>query len=51
MRYGIAFSAAYVMGETVGLVIYEVLPNGTLEGIWTIADVAGVGTETLVPVR
>lgn len=50
MRNGLAFSAAYAFEDgKVGLVIYTVHEDGTLEGTWTIADTDGVGTETLVP--
>lgn len=49
MRNGIAFSAAYVLGKEIGLVIYEVNNNGSMDGIWTIADTEGVGTESLIP--
>jgi hypothetical protein len=51
MRSGTAFSAAYVMGSVAGLVIYEMKPDGSLEGIWTIADKSGVGVEVLTPMR
>lgn len=51
MRNGPAFSAAYRMGQAVGLVIYEIKPNGSLEGLWTIADKTGVGSEMLTPMR
>jgi hypothetical protein len=44
-----AFAAAYVLGNATGLVIYEILPNGTLEGIWTISGQNGSGTERLTP--
>jgi hypothetical protein len=37
------------MGDVVGLVIYELQDDGTLEGLWTVADQEGVGTETLTP--
>jgi hypothetical protein len=47
-----AFAAAYVFENgTIGLVVYELMPNGTLDGVWTIADTAGAGTETLTPIR
>lgn len=49
MRNGIAFAAGYVLGNDIGLVIYEILEDGTLDGIWTVADRPGVGTEVLVP--
>lgn len=51
MRNGASFSAAYRMGAAVGLVIYEMKPDGSLAGLWTIADKSGVGTETLLPMR
>jgi hypothetical protein len=49
MRNGPAFSAGYVMGDKVGLVIYQIMDNGTLEGLWTIAGSPGNGTEILTP--
>lgn len=49
MRDRNAFTAAYRMGNDIGLVIYLVQPDGTLEGIWTVAGVDGVGTEVLIP--
>ncbi|MBT9368959.1 hypothetical protein [Rhizobium sp. CSW-27] len=42
-----AFSAAYVLGDSVGLVIYEVKPGGVLDGVWTISGEDGAGTEVL----
>jgi hypothetical protein len=47
MRYGPAFSAGYVMGDLVGLVIYQIMDDGTLDGIWTISGQPGSGTEIL----
>jgi hypothetical protein len=49
MRNGDAFAAGYVLGEKVGLIIYEMNDDGTLDGLWTIADQEGVGTELLTP--
>lgn len=49
MRNHEAFSAAYQLGNSIGLVIYTIRPDGSLEGVWTIADQAGAGTETLTP--
>ena len=49
MRNGIAFSAAYTLGDAVGLAIYEIKDDGTLDGIWTIAGQPGTGTEVLTP--
>jgi hypothetical protein len=53
MRYGPAFSAFYVIetpnGPAFGLVIYQVLENGSLDGIWTVTGENGSGTEVLTP--
>lgn len=50
MRRGDTLAAGYVFnGGKVGLVIYQIRPDGTLEGSWTVADTAGSGTETLTP--
>lgn len=49
MRNSNAFAAAYRMGDQVGLVIYQMQPDGSMEGLWTVADQDGVGTETLTP--
>ena len=49
MRNGDSFAAAYVGEGATGLVIYKVLGNGTLQGIWTVANANGAGTETLTP--
>ena len=51
MRNGDSFAAGYVLGEAIGLVVYKMMPDGTLEGAWTIADQEGVGEETLTPVK
>ena len=48
-RNGAAFAAAYVLGDAIGLVIYNVKEDGSLEGLWTIAGKDGSGTETLTP--
>ncbi len=46
-----SFAAAYRMGEDIGLVIYKILPDGTLNGLWTVAGEGGNGTEILTPIR
>ena len=51
MRNGASFAAGYRLGQAIGLVIYEMKPDGSLEGLWTIADRSGVGSERLVPIR
>ncbi|WP_280518883.1 hypothetical protein [Shinella curvata] len=47
MLYGDAFAAGYVLGDAVGLVVYQVKGNGLLEGAWTISGKDGSGTENL----
>ena len=49
MRNGKTFAATYGSGSTTGLVIYEIRPDGRMEGLWTMADREGVGTEALIP--
>ena len=49
MRDGNAFTAGYQLNGKVGLVIYLVQDDGTLEGTWTVAGVNAVGTEILTP--
>ncbi len=49
MRNGSSFAASYYAGQAVGLIIYEIRPDGRMEGLWTIADQDGVGTESLIP--
>lgn len=49
MRYHNAFAAAYALNDDIGLLIYEIMPDGTMQGTWTIAGSDGVGTEVLIP--
>lgn len=49
MRSGNSLAAAYQLGDHVGLVIYQIQPDGSMKGTWTVADSPGVGTETLTP--
>jgi hypothetical protein len=51
MRNGDSFAAGYVMGDAVGLVIYQMKDDGTLDGLWTISGKDGSGTEVLTPKR
>jgi hypothetical protein len=46
-----SLAAAYKMGDSMGLVLYEMKSDGTLDGVWTIADKSGAGTETLTPAK
>lgn len=51
MRDDSTFVAGYVLGDKVGLVIYEMQADGSMRGVWTVADTTGVGTENLIPMR
>ena len=46
-----SLAAAYKLGDDVGLVLYELQPDGSLKGFWTIADKSGAGTEILTPAK
>jgi len=45
------FAASYRLEGQIGLVVYEVQPDGSLKGYWTLADKDGVGTEVLTPAK
>jgi hypothetical protein len=50
MRNDDSFSAAYKMKDgAVGLIIYKMLDDGTMEGVWTLSGMDGAGTEVLTP--
>ena len=49
MREGNALTAGYELKGKIGLVIYLIQKDGTLEGTWTLAGVNAVGTENLTP--
>jgi hypothetical protein len=52
MNHDNAFAAACAFENgAAGLVDYEILRDGTLDGRWTIADTAAAGSETLTPLR
>jgi hypothetical protein len=51
MRNDDSFSAAYRMDDIVGLVIYKVMADGSMNGLWTIANNGGAGTEILTPMQ
>lgn len=46
---GKMLSAGYSQGGQTGTALYEVQPNGTLNGIWTSGREGGLGTERLTP--
>ncbi len=49
MRNGNAFAAVYTQGDALGLLIYEIMEDGSMDGIWTVTGLDGTGTETLTP--
>jgi hypothetical protein len=49
MLAGSVFVAGYELKGSVGLVVYEVRDDGTLDGRWTIDGEDGFGTELLIP--
>lgn len=49
MLSGDRLAAAYTLGSVIGLVIYELRRDGSLDGIWTVAGSEGHGTEVLTP--
>jgi hypothetical protein len=50
-RNDAAFAAAHITTGEVGLIIYKVMEDGTLDGLWTIAGKEGNGTEKLTPAQ
>ncbi len=52
MRVNDVLVAGYTMkGGAFGLVAYKIKDDGVLDGIWTIADQDGAGTDVLTPVE
>ena len=49
MRQGEVLGAAYVIGDSIGLVIYRLGADGVLDGTWSIAGQEGIGEERLTP--
>ncbi|WP_412048769.1 hypothetical protein ACK6D9_12555 [Hoeflea sp. Naph1] len=44
-------SACAFENGAVGLVVYHLMLDETLDGVWTIADTASAGTNTLTPIE
>ena len=42
-------SAGYVMGGAIGIIMYRVNDDGSLDGFWTVSGQNGSGTERLTP--
>ena len=51
MRQGSTFAVGYVLRGVVGLVVYDIKSDGSIDGIWTMSDRPGHGTEMLTPTR
>jgi hypothetical protein len=51
MRGPETFVAAYGDQSGAGLVLYRIEADGTLNGVWTVANQRGVGTDVLTPER
>ena len=49
MRAGNVVTAAYVQGNDIGLVMYQLNDDGSLDGVWTVTGQNGNGTEHLTP--
>jgi hypothetical protein len=49
MRMNDALSATYTLDGQPGLIMYEVRPNGILQGIWAVRGQSGNGTERATP--
>jgi hypothetical protein len=49
MRVNDMLVAGYVLNGDVGLVAYTIKDDGTLDGVWTIADKDGAGKDVLTP--
>ncbi|WP_442577715.1 hypothetical protein ACSBOB_19335 [Mesorhizobium sp. ASY16-5R] len=49
MRNKDAFAAFYALGKSYGLVVYKVMADGSMQGLWTIYGQNGGGTEILTP--
>ncbi|MGO9005314.1 MAG: hypothetical protein ACLQIQ_18315 [Beijerinckiaceae bacterium] len=49
MRVNGTLAAAYQYKNTIGLVHYDIKKDGVLDGVWTMADRDGAGTDVLTP--
>src|SRR5258708_12521295 len=48
---GTAFGASYQLGDTPGLAVYQLQPDGTLIGQWTTTGAPAVGSAPLPPTK
>lgn len=49
MSVGTVFSVGFALSERPGLSIYEVAPDGSLSGQWTLVGSSAIGSENLTP--
>ena len=49
MKVGNFVSAGYILGEAIGIIMYMVNDDGSLDGYWTVSGKDGSGTEKLTP--
>ncbi len=50
-RFSVAWTVKTPNGTAIGVVLYKIKENGSLEGKWTDPSLNGVYDETLVPIR
>jgi hypothetical protein len=51
MRRNDTFAAGYDLQGKIGLLIYDILNDGSMEGAWTVTGIDGFGTERLTPLN
>ncbi|MBE9604611.1 hypothetical protein IAI18_07020 [Acetobacteraceae bacterium H6797] len=51
MTSGNTFAVTFDVGNATGMSIYNVAPDGSMTGQWTMIGGNGIGTETAVPQR
>ncbi|TPG51525.1 hypothetical protein EAH89_19965 [Roseomonas nepalensis] len=49
MSVGTVFSVGFALSERPGLSIYEIAPDGSLSGQWTLVGSSAIGSENLTP--
>ena len=51
MKNGNMFAAAYQQQGFFGILSYQILEDGSLDGAWTVAGQEGYGVELLTPAQ
>jgi len=46
-----SFAATYRSGNESGMAVYDLQPDGTLRGVWSLGDNRRTGTENLIPAK